>query len=141
MRLRNWIVAGVIVVGLTGAGLVLARAPESPGTVTSQQLFVEPLAGDDSKEVIGQTYVFPPGAVLPWHIHPNAQEFAYVIEGDFTFERADRAPQAIQAGGAEYLPPNTVHRGMNKSDKPVKLFVLRIKPKDKPLVLEVPAPH
>jgi quercetin dioxygenase-like cupin family protein len=141
MRLRNCIVAGVIVVGLTGAGLVLARAPESPGTVTSQQLFVEPLAGDDSKEVIAQTYVFPPGAVLPWHIHPDAQEFAFVIEGDFTFERADRAPQAIQAGGAEYLPPNTVHRGMNKSDKPVKLFVLRIKPKDKPLVLEVPAPH
>jgi quercetin dioxygenase-like cupin family protein len=91
--------------------------------------------------VIAQTYVFPPGAVLPWHIHPDAQEFAYVIEGNFTFERADRAPQAIQAGGAEYLPPNTVHRGMNKSDKPVKLFVLRIKPKDKPLVLEVPAPH
>jgi quercetin dioxygenase-like cupin family protein len=141
MRLRNWIVGGVLVVGLTGAGLVLARAPESAGTVTSQQLFVEPLAGDDSKEVIAQTYVFPPGAVLPWHIHPDAQEFAYVIEGDFTFERADRAPQAIQAGGAEYLPPNTVHRGMNKSDKPVKLFVLRIKPKDKPLVLEVPAPH
>jgi len=141
MRLRNCIVAGVIVVGLTGAGLVLARAPESPGTVTSQQLFVEPLAGDDSKEVIAQTYVFPPGAVLPWHIHPNAQEFAYVIEGDFTFERADRAPQAIQAGGAEYLPPNTVHRSMNKGDEPVKLFVLRIKPKDKPLVLEIPAPH
>ena len=116
-------------------------SPTSPGTVTSQQLFVEPLAGDDSKEVIAQTYVFPPGAVLPWHIHPDAQEFAYVIEGDFTFERADRAAQEIKAGGAEYLPPNTVHRGMNKGDKPVKLFVLRIKPKDKPLVLEVPAPH
>ena len=47
----------------------------------------------------------------------------------------------MKAGGAEYLPPNTVHRGMNKGDTPVKLFVLRIKPKDKPLVLEVPAPH
>ena len=141
MGLRNWIVAGVLLVGVTGAGLVLAREPESQGTVTSQQLFVEPLAGDDSKEVIAQTYIFPPGAVLPWHIHPDAQEFAYVIEGDFTFERADRAAQEIKAGGAEYLPPNTVHRGMNKGDKPVKLFVLRIKPKDKPLVLEVPAPH
>ena len=29
---------------------------------------------------------------------------------------------------------------MNKGDKPVKLFVVRIKPKDKPLVVEVPAP-
>ncbi|MGA7545965.1 MAG: cupin domain-containing protein [Methyloceanibacter sp.] len=141
MGLRNWIVAGVLLVGVTGAGLVLAREPESQGTVTSQQLFVEPLAGDDSKEVIAQTYIFPPGAVLPWHIHPDAQEFAYVIEGDFTFERADRAARQMKAGGAEYLPPNIVHRGMNKGDKPVKLFVLRIKPKDKPPVLEVPAPH
>jgi quercetin dioxygenase-like cupin family protein len=141
MGLRNWIVAGVLLVGLTGAGLVLAREPESQGTVTSQQLFVEPLAGDDSKEVIAQTYIFPPGAVLPWHIHPDAQEFAYVIEGDFTFERADRAPEEMQAGGAEYLPPNTVHRGMNKGDTPVKLYVLRIKPKDKPLVVEVAPPH
>jgi hypothetical protein len=29
---------------------------------------------------------------------------------------------------------------MNKSDKPVKLFVVRIKPKDKPLVQEVTPP-
>jgi quercetin dioxygenase-like cupin family protein len=141
MRLRNWIVAGALFVGVTGAGLVLAREPESQGTVTSQQLFAEPLAGDDSKQVIGQTYIFPPGAVLPWHIHPDAQEFAYVIEGDFTFERADRAPQEMKAGGAEYLPPNIVHRGMNKGDTPVKLFVVRVKPKDKPLVEEVPAPQ
>jgi hypothetical protein len=30
---------------------------------------------------------------------------------------------------------------MNKGDTPVKLFVVRIKPKDKPLVVEVPAPQ
>ena len=141
MRLRSWIVAGVLLVGVTAAGLVPARESDSQGTVTSQQLFAEPLAGDDSKEVIAQTYIFPLGTVLPWHIHPDAQEFAYVIEGDFTFERADRAPQEMKAGGAEYLPPNIVHRGMNKGDTPVKLFVVRIKPKDKPLVLEVPAPQ
>lgn len=29
---------------------------------------------------------------------------------------------------------------MNKTDKPVKLFVVRIKPKDAPLVVDVPAP-
>jgi len=28
---------------------------------------------------------------------------------------------------------------VNKSDTPVKLFVVRIKPKDKPLVVEVPS--
>jgi len=34
-----------------------------------------------------------------------------------------------------------VHRGINLSDAPRRLFVVRIKPKDKPLVTEVPAPQ
>jgi len=78
--------------------------------------------------------------VLPWHIHPDAHEIAYVIEGDFTFQIEGEAPKEIKAGEASYLAPNVVHRGMNKSDAPVKLFVVRIKPKDKPLVEEVAAP-
>ena len=47
----------------------------------------------------------------------------------------------MTAGEADYLAPNVVHRGLNKSDQPVKLFVLRIKPKDEPLVQEVPPPQ
>jgi mannose-6-phosphate isomerase-like protein (cupin superfamily) len=82
--------------------------------------------------------VFP--AVLPWHIHPDAHEIAYVIEGDFTFQIEGEAPKEIKAGEASYLAPNVVHRGMNKSNAPVKLFVVRIKPKDKPLVGEVTPP-
>jgi hypothetical protein len=50
-------------------------------------------------------------------------------------------PREIAAGGAEYLAPNVVHRGMNKTDKPVRLFVVRVKPQDKPLVEEVPPPQ
>ena len=48
------------------------------------------LAGDPSKEVNAQVYTFPPGAVLRWHIHPDAYEIAYVLEGTFTFEREGR---------------------------------------------------
>jgi hypothetical protein len=44
-------------------------------------------------------------------------------------------------GEADYVAPNVVHRGMNKTGKPVKLFVVRIKPKDRPLVEEVPPPQ
>jgi len=35
----------------------------------------------------------------------------------------------MKGGEAEYLAPNVVHRGMNLSDAPMKLFVVRIKPK------------
>ena len=106
----------------------------------AEDLIAKALAGEDGKEVIAQTYIFPPGAVLPWHIHPDAHEIAYIVEGTLTFERAGEAPREIKAGEAAYLQPNVVHRGMNQTDKPVKLFVVRIKPKDKPLVQEVPAP-
>ena len=139
MRKRNAVICALLLVCVAGAGLVLAREPDGPSGVTSQQLIAKALAGEDGKQVIAQTYIFPPGAVLPWHIHPDAHEIAYIVEGTLTFERAGEAPRKIEAGGAEYLEPNVVHRGMNQTDKPVKLFVVRIKPKDKPLVQEVPA--
>jgi quercetin dioxygenase-like cupin family protein len=138
--MRNAVSCTLLLVCLAGAGLVLAREPDGPSGVASQQLIAKALAGEDGKEVVAQTYIFPPGAVLPWHIHPDAHEIAYIIEGTLTFERAGEALREIKAGDAEYLEPNVVHRGMNKTDKPVKLFAVRIKPKDKPLVQEVPAP-
>ena len=141
MRLRNWIVSVVLLAGLAGAtGFVLAREPDSQSAVTSQQLFAEVLAREPGKEVNAQAYTFAPGAVLPWHIHPDAHEIAYVVEGDFSFQIEGEPVKQLKAGEAAYLRPNVVHRGMNKSDKPVKLFVVRIKPKDAPLVVEMRAP-
>ena len=121
--------------------VVLAREPEAQNAVDAQQLIAEALAGEEGKEVNVQVYTFAPGAVLPWHIHPDAHEVAYVLEGDFTFELAGEKPMILKPGQADYLPPNIVHRGMNEGTVPVKLFVVRIKPKDKPLVEEVPAPQ
>ena len=37
--------------------------------------------------------------------------------------------------------PDIVHRGMNEGDIPVKLFVVRIKPKEKPLAEDIPPPR
>lgn len=109
--------------------------------IAVETLIAEALAGDPSKEVLGQVYILRPGTVLPWHIHPDAHEVAYIVEGTLTFQRAGQEPKAINAGEAAYLEPNVVHRGMNEADKPVKFFVLRIKPKDKPIVEEVPPPQ
>jgi quercetin dioxygenase-like cupin family protein len=119
----------------------LAREPAGQNAVTAEQLIAEALAGEEGKEVNVQIYTFAPGAVLPWHIHPDAHEVAYVLEGEFTFERAGEQPRKLKPGEADYLPPNIVHRGLNEGDTAVKLFVVRIKPKDKPLVEEVPPPQ
>lgn len=142
MRMRRLVITALLLGALLGGGsLVLAREPDSYASkVEAQDLFIKEFAGDPSKEVRSQLYTFPPGAVLPWHIHPDAHEIAYVIEGTFTFERAGEAPKVMKAGDADYVAPNVVHRGMNLSDAPVKLFVVRIKPKEAPLVQEVPEP-
>jgi quercetin dioxygenase-like cupin family protein len=141
MTLRAPIIAIALAACLAGVSLVLAREPDDHAGVSTERLIEQALAGEDGKEVVAQTYVFPPGVVLPWHIHPDAHEIAYVVEGDFTFERTGTPPRLMSAGEADYVPPNVVHRGMNKSDQPVKLFVVRIKPKDRPLVEDVPPPQ
>lgn len=140
MKVRTAVLGVLLFAGLAGAGLVFAREPGGQSAVTAEQLIAEALAGEEGKEVNAQVYTFPPGTVLPWHIHPDAHEIAYILEGTLTFQRQGEEPKEIKAGEADYLPPNVVHRGMNKGDRPVKLFVVRIKPKDKPLVEEVPPP-
>jgi quercetin dioxygenase-like cupin family protein len=130
----------VSLAALAGASLLLAREPEQAPKVEAQDLYVRDFAGDPRKEVRAQIYTFPPHSWVPWHIHPDAHEMAYIIEGTLTFERAGQAPKDIKAGEAEYLEPNVVHRGLNNGDQPVKLFAVRIKPKNKPITEEVPAP-
>jgi len=141
MKTKIAVIGVVLAAFVAGASLIVARETGEQNSVTAEQLIAEALAGDPSKEVNAHVYTFPAGAVLPWHIHPDAHEIAYVLEGTFTFERAGEAPEEIAAGEADYLMPNVVHRGANKTDKPVRLFVVRIKPKDKPLVEEVPPPQ
>ena len=141
MRMRTAAICLLLLAGLAGAGLLFAREPEGQSAVTAEQLIAAALAGEEGKEVNAQVYTFPPGTVLPWHIHPDAHEIAYILEGTLSFQRQGEEPREIKAGEADYLPPNVVHRGMNEGDKPVKLFVVRIKPKDKPLVVEVPPPQ
>ena len=141
MRTRNAAIGAVLLASLAVAGLVLAREPVPQGAVTAEELIAEALAGDPSKEVNAQVYTFPPGTVLPWHIHPDAHEIVYILEGSLTFQREGETPKEIATGEADYVAPNVVHRGMNKTDKKVRLFVVRIKPKDKPLVEEVPPPR
>jgi quercetin dioxygenase-like cupin family protein len=130
----------ILLLGLAWEGTAPAREPGQVEGVTGEQLLVAPLAGEETKEAVTHLYTFAPGSMLPWHIHPDAHEVAYVLAGDFTFEIEGKGKQALKTGEVFYLAPNLVHRGMNEGTVPVKLYVVRIKPKDKPLVTEVPTP-
>ena len=117
------------------------QEPQGQIGISAELLLAEAFAGDPSKEVNVQLYTFLPGAATSWHIHPEAHEIAYVVEGTFTFQREGEEPITLRTGEAEYLAPDIVHRGMNEGDIPVKLFVVRIKPKEKPLAEDIPPPR
>jgi quercetin dioxygenase-like cupin family protein len=130
----------ILLLGVACAGSALAREPGKVDGVTGEQLLAEKLAGEETREAVTHLYTFAPGSVLPWHIHPDAHEVAYVLAGDFIFEIEGKGKRQLKTGEAFYLAPNLVHRGMNEGTVPVKLYVVRIKPVAKPLVTEVPAP-
>jgi quercetin dioxygenase-like cupin family protein len=126
-----------------GAGSLQAReaaTPTPPSIIDAQQLIAAELAGEPDKEAVSHVVGFPAGAVLPWHIHPDAHEIVYVLEGDFTMEIAREGQRTYRAGESFYLAPNVVHRGLNQGSGPAKIFVVRIKPKAKPLTQEVEPP-
>jgi quercetin dioxygenase-like cupin family protein len=89
------------------------------------------------QEVLVFTSTWQPGFRLPWHIHPNGQEITYVVEGEQTFEIDGIGTKVVKAGEAIYTPPNTPHYGRNAKDKISRTIVIRIKDKDKPIMVEI----
>jgi len=125
---------------LAGTPLSAREAGIAEG-VTKKELSVEPFAGDPAKEVVTDYYSFPPGTVLPWHTHPGAHEVSYVLSGEITLEVEGEPVKHLKAGESFYLHPDKVHRGLNEGTEPVELFVVRIKPVDRPLAVEVDPPE
>lgn len=131
-------VAAVLALGVS-TSLLFAREETPPpkaeaATVGAQHVMTVPVAGDPEKEIDIKIYTFPPNTAVPWHIHPNAQEFEYGLQGTLMIEEEGKAPQALTTGEAYHLAPNVVHRGWNASDtEPATIYVVRIKPKGAPL--------
>jgi quercetin dioxygenase-like cupin family protein len=68
---------------------------------------------------------------------PLIFEFTYVIEGEQTFEIEGVGTKVVRAGKVIYTPPNVAHWGRNATDKESKTLVVRIKAKDKPIMIGV----
>lgn len=132
------LITAIVVASVIGLALLIERQTVAPGEVTAEQLLVSDLAGEPGKEVNIQVYTFPPGASVPWHIHPDAQEFDYQIDGALSLQTEGQGTKVLNSGEAVYVPPNVVHRGLNLSrTQPAKLVAVRVKPKDEPLTTDV----
>ena len=130
------LITTVVVASVVGLALLIERQAEAPGEVKSEQVFVSDLAGEPDKEVNVQLNTFPPASSVLWHIHPDAHEFDYVLEGTLTLLREGQDSRSLKQGEADYVAPNVVHRGLSRT-QPAKVLSVRVKPKGAPLSTEV----
>jgi len=128
--------------GVLAAGILLGSAAmevihaQTPPYATNQILRTD-LSNLPGQEVLVFTSTWQPGARLPLHMHPDGHEFTFVIEGEQTFEIEGVGTKVVKAGEVLYIPPNTAHFGRNATEKVSKTLVVRIKAKDKPVMVEV----
>ena len=137
MTPRKALISALVVAGVAGLALIAEIKAEATGQIKAEPLLVKDLAGEPDKEVNIQLYSFPPGASVPWHIHPDTHEFGYQLDGEFTLLINGEPSKILKAGDAFYVPPNVIHRGINASRTKVKFVVVRVKPKGKPALVEV----
>jgi quercetin dioxygenase-like cupin family protein len=134
--MKRFIVVALAFAAGVAAHAVAAREPSAQ--ITARTILDTDVKGGVFEQAVAQVYEFPPGALLPWHIHPDAHEIAYILEGTLTLEIDGQGARVFKAGDASHVPPNAVHRGRADEKLGTKLVAVRFKPKDKPLVTLVP---
>ena len=134
---RRIALGGVFAVGVVVGGLstelVQAQAPQ----YQTKQVLQTDLSNLPGQEIVVFASTWQPGSSLPLHMHPNGHEITYVVEGEQTFEIEGVGTKVVKAGEAIYTPPNTPHFGRNATDKISRTVVIRVKDKDKPIMVEI----
>src|SRR6185369_6579501 len=128
---------GVFAVGVTVGGLSTRLLHAQHPQYETTQILQSDLNNLPGQEVLVFTSTWQPGFRLPLHMHPNGHEITYVVEGEQIFEIEGVGTKVVKAGEAIYTPPNTPHFGRNATDKISKTIVIRIKDKDKPVMVEI----
>lgn len=70
------------------------------------------------------------GGVIPWHVHPDESEVAYVLQGEGVLLTAESEQhesaqeQKVTSGSAMLIPPNLWHSLVNTGELEMILFAL-----------------
>jgi quercetin dioxygenase-like cupin family protein len=95
-----------------------------PASATTQDVGEKRLLENDRVAVY--EFVFPPGFKGDEHA-AVADEFAYVLDGEFTVVTKGRGTQVVRRGEIEYAAKHTVHYSLNESKRPARVLVVLLK--------------
>lgn len=83
------------------------------------------LVKQDAVHVIEER--MPPGTAEKRHYHVRSRQFAYVLEGELSFEIEDHR-HTLKAGEGIEIHPGQHHQARNDSDAPVRFILTSVPP-------------
>ena len=102
--------------GAAGARLVAADGAQEAG---EKRLL-------DNARVTVYEFTFPPGFRGEEHA-AVADEFAYVLDGEFAVVTKGQGRRIVRKGEIEYASKGTVHNSANESRRPARVLVVLLK--------------
>jgi quercetin dioxygenase-like cupin family protein len=135
---RSSLLLGVGIAAGLGLGQLGFGQLEAQQKPVVQTIFRADLDNLPGQEAILEVLTVPPGLATPRHLHPNGHEIAYVLEGVTRAEIDGRDTKTYKAGEVVHVPPDIPHVGANASSTvPLKVLIVRIREKSKPLTVLV----
>ena len=115
-----------------GLGLAIPLVAAQQPAPAPKELIHAPLIGGVYEEMIMAEATVAPNARVPWHIHQDAHEIAYVLEGTIKVQLDNGPEREFKAGEGFHIDANLVHRGQAGTIG-ARVLVVRLKPKDAPI--------
>jgi quercetin dioxygenase-like cupin family protein len=121
-------------VALVAAGLLMAQQPAGtpPTAPIKRTLLQKADVPGTNLEIIYATVEIIPGFKAGRHNHPGVV-MAQVVDGEFWVQFDGQPEQVLRAGESLTLPDRAVHNE-GSTDRPLKLNVVYVVEKGKPLV-------
>jgi quercetin dioxygenase-like cupin family protein len=129
-------VAAFLAVAVVGAvGIHMLKAQQAP-QVKRNILLKTDMTIPGHEAVIAMVEI-PPGGSEGKHIHPAAEVFGVILEGEVTQYVEGQPIKTLKAGDTIHILPGQVHEGSNKGTTPVKISAVFVAEKGKPLTTQV----
>jgi quercetin dioxygenase-like cupin family protein len=121
MRLRTgmWLVILLAMVGVMAGGARFGVDRAGADGVGERVLL-------DNARVVMVEYVFPAGFKGEEHA-AVADEFAYVLDGQFAVVTKGQGKRTLRPGEVEYAAKGTMHYSLNETARPSRVLVVLLK--------------
>jgi quercetin dioxygenase-like cupin family protein len=124
--MRQRIGLAVVALGVVALAVLIPAGARAPlGAAAGAQDVTERALLDNARVTVVE-YVFPAGFRGEEHA-AIADEFAYVLDGEFAVVTKGVGKRVVRRGEIEYASKGTIHYSLNEAKRPARVLVVLLK--------------